>query len=450
MKYLPYSGYKNSEVVWFGDVPDHWKVAGFKKYLNKIVDYRGKTPEKTDTGVFLVTARNIKNGKINYNLSQEFIADDDYENVMSRGKPKLGEVLFTTEAPLGEVACVDREDIALAQRIIKFNGKTGVVNNAYLKYLIMSGEFQQSLMMYATGSTALGIKAERLVYLRLLIPSENEQKQIATFLDHETQKIDNLIEKQQQLIKLLQEKRQAVIFHAVTKGLSPNAKMKDSEVEWVGKIPDHWEVKPAFSIVRETKNKNIGNKVKNVLSLSYGRIITRDVEKNFGLLPESFETYQIVKPGNIILRLTDLQNDKRSLRVGLADEKGIITSAYQCLQLNNRMGVKYGYYLLHNYDLWKVFYGMGSGVRQSMGFEDLRRMPLLLPPMIEQEQVVASLDKELNTFAGLIEKCSRAIELSKERRIALISAAVTGKIDVRNITMDKTDKITTKQDAITA
>jgi type I restriction enzyme S subunit len=207
---------KESGVEWLGDVPEGWVVAGFKKYLNDIVDYRGKTPEKRDSGIFLVTARNIKNGKINYEASQEFIAESDYAEVMSRGKPKIGDLLFTTEAPLGEVASVDREDIALAQRIIKFDGQSGVLNNYYLKYLIMSNQFQQSLMMFASGSTALGIKAERFVYLRALIPPEKEQVEIVEHIESISKKIDNLILRAIDAIKLMQERRTALISAAVT------------------------------------------------------------------------------------------------------------------------------------------------------------------------------------------------------------------------------------------
>jgi type I restriction enzyme, S subunit len=212
----PNAPMRDSGVEWLGEVPEHWVVAGFKKYLKSIVDYRGKTPEKTDSGVFLVTARNIKNGSINYDASQEFISEADYDEVMYRGKPKIGDVLFTTEAPLGEVACVDREDIALAQRIIKFDGITGILSNVYLKYLIMSDSFQQSLNMFASGSTALGIKAERFVYLRALVPPANEQKEIVEYITGVIFKIDTLIEKAFGAIELLQERRTALISAAVT------------------------------------------------------------------------------------------------------------------------------------------------------------------------------------------------------------------------------------------
>lgn len=207
---------KDSGVEWLGEVPEHWIVSGFKKYLSSIVDYRGKTPNKTDDGILLVTARNIKKGRLDYQLSQEFIAYSDYNEVMSRGLPDIGDVLFTTEAPLGEVANVDRTDIALAQRIIKFKGMVSCLDNFYLKYFIMSSEFQQSLNLYSSGSTAQGIKAERFVYLRKLLPPMNEQRQIVSFLDKEISKIDMLVEKQFVMLSLLQERRTALISAAVT------------------------------------------------------------------------------------------------------------------------------------------------------------------------------------------------------------------------------------------
>ena len=207
---------KNSGVEWLGEVPEHWNVAGFKKYLNSIIDYRGKTPEKVDSGKFLVTARNIKKGEINYEASQEYVSEKDYPQVMSRGIPEIGDVLFTTEAPLGEVAQVDKTDIALAQRIIKFSGQNGILDNTYLKFYIMSNAFQDSLMTFATGSTALGIKSDRLSYLRQLIPPLKEQLLITEHIERNLKTFDVLMMKAEQAIQLMQERRTALISAAVT------------------------------------------------------------------------------------------------------------------------------------------------------------------------------------------------------------------------------------------
>ena len=212
----PAAAMKNSGVEWLGDVPAHWDVSPFKLVMNSIIDYRGKTPEKINSGVFLITARNIKNGIIDYTLSQEFIDEDNYEEVMRRGLPKLGQVLMTTEAPLGEVAQIDRTDVALAQRVLKFDGKKNKLDNRFLKYFILSKAFQASLYKFATGSTALGIKSERLSYLKSLLPPITEQTAIADYLDQETAKIDRLCETVNQTIGRLKEYRTALITQAVT------------------------------------------------------------------------------------------------------------------------------------------------------------------------------------------------------------------------------------------
>ena len=201
---------------------------------------------------------------------------------------------------------------------------------------------------------------------------------------------------------------------------------KDSGVEWIGSIPNSWEVRPLYALSDNECIKNESGSETNVLSLSYGNIIQRDVDDNYGLLPESFNTYQLVNSGDIILRLTDLQNDKRSLRVGQAKEKGIITSAYLKLTAKNKyLNARYFYRLLHSYDTTKVFYGMGGGLRQSMKFEDMRRLPLLVPNLIEQEKIANFLDHETAKIDMLIEKQQQLITLLKEKRQAVISHAVT-------------------------
>lgn len=205
----------------------------------------------------------------------------------------------------------------------------------------------------------------------------------------------------------------------------PYTEYKDSGVEWVGDMPHHWQTKPAFAAVMEQCIKNSDGAESNVLSLSYGNIVERDVENNFGLLPESFNTYQIVNLGDIVLRLTDLQNDKRSLRVARSTLRGIITSAYLKLVCGDELDNRYAYRLLHSYDTTKVFYGMGGGLRQSMKFEDFRRLPFLLPPAEEQRTIAAFLDYETARIDKLIALHQRLIELLKEKRQAVISHAVT-------------------------
>jgi len=207
---------KDSGVEWLGMIPQDWILGGFTKYLESIIDYRGKTPEKVEDGIPLVTAKNIKNGRIDYDLSSEFVRKDKYKEIMSRGIPQRGEVLFTMKAPLGEVANVDKTNIALAQRVVKFNGQSGILNNYFLKYFILSDGFQQNLKTFATGSAAAGIKASRFTQLKTLVPPYDEQLRLAEYLDIYMKNIDQSIEKQINQIQKLKQAKQSLISEAVT------------------------------------------------------------------------------------------------------------------------------------------------------------------------------------------------------------------------------------------
>ncbi|ADY80763.1 restriction endonuclease S subunits-like protein [Acinetobacter pittii PHEA-2] len=155
------------------------------------VDYRGKTPRKVEDGILLVTAKNIRFGYIDYSISQEYICSDDFDEVMRRGRAEIGDVLITTEAPLGNVASVDRENIALAQRVIKYRGKKGILNNEFLKQKFLSEEFQSLISSKATGGTVQGIKGSTLHNLEINIPEDiEEQTKIANFLATIDQKIE--------------------------------------------------------------------------------------------------------------------------------------------------------------------------------------------------------------------------------------------------------------------
>ncbi|MBF5043175.1 MULTISPECIES: restriction endonuclease subunit S [Myxococcaceae] len=175
---------------------------------------------------------------------------------------------------------------------------------------------------------------------------------------------------------------------------------------------------------------NHGGLEQNVLSLSYGRILRRDVATNSGLLPENFDSYNRVSPGDVVLRLTDLQNDVTSLRVGLVREPGIITSAYTTLSADPaKLISEWLFYLLHAYDARKVFYSLGGGVRQSAKFEDLRHLLVIVPPLRTQRSLTAFLDRRTAAIDSLLQKKERLLELMEEKRQALISHTVTKGLD---------------------
>lgn len=222
--------------------------------------------------------------------------------------------------------------------------------------------------------------------------------------------------------------------------LRPYPAYKKSEVEWLGDVPSHWQVFPGRACYVEKKEPNNGLKETTVLSLSYGKIVVKPIEKLHGLVPESFETYQIVNPGDIVIRPTDLQNDWNSLRFGLSHNRGIITSAYMCFRTKENLDIRYGHLLLHTYDLNKVFYGLGSGLRQNLDWRDFKYLPCLVPPRSEQSSIVKFLDRTEKRIRHYIHAKRKLIELLNEQKQAIIDQAVTRGINP-NVRLKQTGEI---------
>lgn len=199
---------------------------------------------------------------------------------------------------------------------------------------------------------------------------------------------------------------------------------KDSGVKWLGQIPSHWDILPGKAIFEENKTKNTTNRETFVLSLSYGNIIPK-LDINEGLVPENYSGYQIVEPGYIIIRCTDLQNDKVSLRTGHVNHHGIISGAYLGLKVKRGVSSRYMHYLLHNWDVSKELYRYGSGLRQSLSWADIKYLLLALPPMDEQEVIVAYLDKVTGDIDRAIEAQQKMIDALNERKQIIITRAVT-------------------------
>ena len=202
-------------------------------------------------------------------------------------------------------------------------------------------------------------------------------------------------------------------------------KMKDSGIEWIGEIPEGWEVKYFVQLFSQVKNKNIGLREKNLLSLSYGKIKQKSIETVGGLLPDNFEGYNIIDSNDIVLRLTDLQNDQHSLRVGLSHERGIITSAYCSIRVRGAESPNYLYYYLHTFDIAKGFYGMGSGVRQGLNWDGLKYIKILLPPQHEQDRISVFLNQKTLEIDSMLSKTISSIEEYKKLKQAVITQAVT-------------------------
>lgn len=207
--------------------------------------------------------------------------------------------------------------------------------------------------------------------------------------------------------------------------MEQHVQMKNSGVGWIRDIPEKWGVRVLFQLVDQVKNKNKDLAERNLLSLSYGHIKRKDIDSPEGLLPESFDGYNIIEANDIVLRLTDLQNDHTSLRVGQAKERGIITSAYTTLRPSGLVNPQYLYYVLHAFDLIKGFYGMGSGVRQGLNYDEVKTIKVPFPSLEEQAMIVTCLGDRVSQIDSIITEAKESIEEYKSWKTSVVFETVT-------------------------
>ncbi|HAS6228479.1 TPA: restriction endonuclease subunit S [Vibrio vulnificus] len=301
-------------------------------------------------------------------------------------------------------------------------------NISFMAYLLESLNLNQ----YAITTAQPLLNTEIVTSKYISLPNNLiEQQKIANFLDHETAKIDTLIAKQEKLIELLKEKRHAVISHAVTKGLSPNAPMKDSGVEWLGEVPEHWDVLPTkrfFRLVAEPSTKNHNKELLSVYA-AIGVAPRKELEQK-GNKASNTDGYWLVQKGDIIVnKLLAWMG-----AVGYSDYDGVTSPAYDILRKTKDINPKFYHYLFRQEFTQKEFKRWSRGImemRLRLYFEELGRIMMPMPPKEEQNAIVDEIEAMNSMFSKIEDKARFQIELLTERKTALISAAVTGKIDVR-------------------
>nr|WP_275433758.1 restriction endonuclease subunit S [Brevibacterium sp. ACRRH] len=386
------------------------------------------------TGMPLIRSLNVHNeGFRSYNLA--FI-NDDHARQLEYASVEPGDVLLNiTGASILRSAVVPAEvgPARVNQHVSIVRPDTDQVLPGYLHAWLISPVMYSYMYSLSVGSTREAITKEQILRFPIVFPTLEEQRSIISYLESKTAAIDGIIGKLQREVELLERYRRELIAHTVTRGLNPDVPMKDSGIDWIGKAPASWKAASISVVTDENKAKNADLSEKNLLSLSYGRIIRKDIDLAFGLLPASFDSYQIVEPGYIVLRMTDLQNDKRSLRSALANERGIITSAYIGLKVRGPIVSEYFAWLLRFYDLAKVFYSLGGGVRQSASYKEIGKIPILVPPLAEQQKIADFLEEKSAQIDSTIEGINKQIELLGKYRKQVINDAVTGKVRVEEV-----------------
>lgn len=417
-KYQAYSEYKDSGVEWLGEVPSHWEIKKLKYICNV------KTGDKD-------TVNAVDDGDYPF-----FVRSQTVERINSIGADCEAVLTAGDGVGVGRVFHYYEGKFDYHQRVYMLSNFSNVLGRFVYYYL--SSNFYKVALEGNAKSTVDSLRLPQFLNFEFSLPNFEVQQKIVKFLDHETAKIDTLIEKQQQLIKLLKEKRQAVISHAVTKGINPNAPMRDSGVEWLGEVPAHWKVATIRRYLLEHRQGyytteayvDDGIKLLRITDLrDMGDISTNNCPKVSRT--DSLTNY-LLKEGDVVFA-----------RTGGAGSFGVIPELNECLAYASYL-IRFRFLPKHfNRDYLRfmlvadsfqlaVKRNIHGGVNQNIHAEDIKDTFVASPPLDEQQEISLHLDKQTFKYAVLIEKAKSAIELIQERRTALISAAVTGKIDVRN------------------
>ena len=423
MQFKQYPSYKPSGVEWLGDVPEHWNL---KRFCYLFAENKKKNIGLKETNVLSLSYGNIKEKKIDDNKGLLPESFETYQII------EPNDIVF-------RFTDLQNDKRSLRSAISKYHG---IITSAYIavktkqnadfyNYLFRAYDLQKVFYSMGEGMRQ-SLKMDELNKMPVVLPSEDEQKRIVAFLNTETTRIDNLITKQEKLIELLEEQRKSIISHAVTKGLNPNAPMKDSGVEWLGDVPESWEVIPSKFYFTERKEKAVNGDKQLTASQKHGIIYQDEFIAENGrvmVVMKNPEILKKVRPNDFVISMRSFQGG-----LELSSLEGSISSAYVMLKPDlSLINTEYFKYLFKTPRYIQSLQSTSNLIRdgQALRFNNFSQVKLVLPPKSEQQEIVEYLDKEKNKIDNLIYKQKTLIEKLKEYRASIISHAVTGKIDVR-------------------
>lgn len=415
-----YNEYKDSGVQWLGEIPSHWELLkmkyAFKERSEKnhpneeplcATQSRGVIPQSLYEGRVVVVNKGFEGLKL----------------------VKVGDFVISLRSFQGGIEYAYYQGIISAAYTVLQPKESDMA--PYFKYMFKSHDYIQLLQTCVTGiREGQNINYPLLAKKAVSIPPMEEQHAIVSYLDTKCSKLDTFISNKEKEITLLQEMKQRVITDAVTRGLNPNVKFKPTNIPWLPEIPEHWEEKRLSTQFTGDVQVNKDFTVKHAFKFNYGEL----VPKNEVGAPEEYRDvyvrYSLIKEGDVLINGLNLNYDFVSQRVACAPADGIITSAY--VVCRPRKNVNYNYYtlLFKAMDSMKLFHGMGSGIRLTLSFKELKKQLLPVPPIEEQHAIVSYITERTAKIDSLIEKLNKEIECVKEYKQRLVSDVVTGQIKV--------------------
>lgn len=429
-----YSIYKDSGVKWIGEIPSYWNVTRLR-FLGTTQNGISKSGDYFWSGFPFVTYGDVYNNtilKIPSGLASSTKEDQLLYSV------EKGDIFFTrTSETIDEIgfSCVCLETIQQAifsGFLIRFRPFKNELDTKFAAYYFRSkihrNYFSKNMNIVIRASLGQTL----LKNLPVLLPLLSEQQAIVSYLDTKVSKIDSYIVIAEKKIAALDELKQVTITDTVTHGINPNVSMKDSGIPWIGKVPEHWKVKRTAIMFSENKNKNSKYELSHAFKFNYGTLVPKNETGDLSEYRDTYEAYTIIKKDDIAINCLNLNYDFVSQRVAISPNKGILTSAYLIITPRQGINPYYYNYLFKAMDYRKLFHGMGTGIRLTLSYTELKKQFLPTPPLTEQDEIVAYLNRKVAQIEKMRASELAQIEKLKEYKQRLISDVVTGKVKVTN------------------
>jgi len=440
MKWRPYQKYKDSGVEWLGEIPEHWSGTALKRWVEvKITDGPHETPEFIDEGIPFASADAVRNGRIDFDFKRGYIRPELHVRYIRKVHPKRDDIFMVKSgATTGKLAIVDVDfEFSVWSPLALIRANPEKITPNFLFSALHADYIQNQVQRTWSEGTQPNISMAAIERLYVVAPPLSEQRAIAAFLDRKTAHIDALIAKKERQIELFQEKRAALISHAVTKGLDPDVPMKDSGIEWLGEVPEHWARVQLGYLTRvlngSTPSRNrtdywtdgtipwlSSGKVNDDVIIEPSELITKIALRECSL--------EVIPSGSVVIGLVGQGRTR-----GMAAIMGIDATINQNMAAmipQSKLRGRFLHYVLQQ--MYNPIREYGRGANQAaLNCEVVAAIQIPVPPVHEQENIANYLDIQNARFAAICNGIKDSLTILREYRTALISAAVTGKIDLR-------------------
>ena len=420
-----YKEYRETAIPWLAMLPSHWE----EKRAKYIYEKQNRVPEETDE---VITC--FRDGEVTLRKNRRTTGfTESFKEIGYQGIKKGDLVIHQMDAFAGStgVSDSDGKGTPVYSVCTPIDGQSLTLYHAKVIRLMGLNGFIQSLYR-GIRERSSDFRFETFARQVLPLPPLSEQEQIVRYLEDKTSKIDAYVSEKEKEILLLQELKQKTIADAVTKGLNPDVKMKDSGISWIGEIPEHWETKRVASFFTGKVETNLDFFYKHAFKFYYGTLVPKNEVGDEDEYRETYVKYSVIRKDDILINGLNLNYDFVSQRVAISPSDGIITSAYVVVRPRKGTNAHYYNYLFKAMDSMKLFHGMGTGIRLTLSYDELKKQLIIVPPADEQRAIVSYIEEKCQKIDSLTTELQAEIDHLKEYKQRLIADVVTGQVNVQN------------------